>query len=178
MKLLMETALAAGASNVGMAKVAEMQFSSEFKDACAQNVCGKYGMCWMCPPDVGDIHELISRAKQYENIMVFQTIGQLEDSFDFEGMEEAAVKHNELTLIIAEKIRGIKELNNSLLLGAGACNVCPRCTKPDSLPCAFPHKAIPSLEAYGVAVSELAKVSGLKYINGENTVTYFGGVLF
>ena len=35
-----------------------------------------------------------------------------------------------------------------------------------------------SLEAYGVNVSELASASGMKYINGQNTVTYFGAVFF
>ena len=35
-----------------------------------------------------------------------------------------------------------------------------------------------SLEAYGIHVSKLAKAADMKYINGQNTVTYFGGVLF
>ncbi|MCL2287512.1 MAG: DUF2284 domain-containing protein [Firmicutes bacterium] len=179
MQKLMEIALAAGAANVGMAKISDVTFSREFRDACAQNICGKYGTCWMCPPDVGDIDEMIAYAKDYENIMVFQSIGQLEDSFDFEGMQEAAVMHNALTLAVAE---GVVEMNVSskkpLVLGAGACHICRRCTKLDKAPCAHPNKAIPSLEAYGIAVSELAAVSGMKYINGENTVTYFGAVLY
>jgi len=174
---LMVTALAAGATNAGMAKVSEIKFSHAFRDACAQNVCGKYGTCWMCPPDVGDIDEMIAHAKEYEHIMVFQSIGQLEDSFDFEGMQEAAVKHNALTMTVAEQIGNMAHIKKPLILGAGACHICNRCTRLDSLPCAHPDKAIPSLEAYGVAVSELAKISGLEYINGVNTVTYFGGVL-
>ena len=178
MNELMKIALNAGATNAGMAKVSDIQFSREFRDACAQNVCGKYGTCWMCPPDVGDIDEMIAHAKEYEHIMVFQSIGQLEDSFDFEGMQEAAVKHNALTLAVAEKIGIMEQMKNSLVLGAGACHICSRCTRLDVLPCAHPGKAIPSLEAYGIAVSELAKVSGLEYINGVHTVTYFGGVLF
>lgn len=178
MQKLMGIALAAGAANVGTAKVADVKFSREFRDACAQNICGKYGTCWMCPPDVGDIDEMIARAKEYESIMVFQSIGQLEDSFDFEGMQDAAVKHNVLTLAVAEGVAGIQHEKKPLILGAGACHICGRCTKLDNLPCAHPNKAIPSLEAYGIAVSELAAVSGMKYINGENTVTYFGGVLY
>ena len=39
-------------------------------------------------------------------------------------------------------------------------------------------RACASLEAYGVSVSQLAELSGMRYINGENTVTYFGAVLF
>jgi len=178
MKELIKIAIGAGATNVGMAKVSDIKFSREFRDACAQNVCGKYGTCWMCPPDVGDIDEMIAHAKEYAHIMVFQSIGQLEDSFDFEGMEAAAVKHNALTMAVAEQVGGLTQIKNPLILGAGACHICARCTRLDNLPCAQPDKAVPSLEAYGIAVSELAKISGLEYINGVNTVTYFGGVLF
>lgn len=42
----------------------------------------------------------------------------------------------------------------------------------------FPDRAMSSLEAYGVNVSELAVQCGMRYINGENTVTYFGAVFF
>jgi len=189
MQELLDIAINAGATNAGIAKVADMKFSSEFRAACAQNVCGKYGTCWMCPPDVGDIDDMIAEAKEYENIMVFQSIAQLEDSFDFEGMEEAAVKHNKITFAVAEKIKNTvpdSTLGNvlsvggqkPLILGAGACHICTRCTKLDNIPCAHPQKAIPSLEVYGIAVSELAAVSGMKYINGVNTVTYFGGVMY
>ena len=189
MQELLNIAINAGATNVGIAKVADMKFSSEFRTACAQNVCGKYGTCWMCPPDVGDIDDMIAEAKRYESIMVFQSIAQLEDSFDFEGMEDAAMKHNKITFTIAEKIRNTASSSTlgkalltggqmPLILGAGACHICNRCTKLDNIPCAHPKKAIPSLEVYGIAVSELAAVSGMKYINGVNTVTYFGGVMY
>lgn len=45
-------------------------------------------------------------------------------------------------------------------------------------PCRFPDRAMASLEAYGVAVSELAEACGMKYINGQSTVTYFGAFLY
>ena len=65
-----------------------------------------------------------------------------------------------------------------LCLGAGGCRICPRCAKQTNEPCRHPDRATPSLEAYGVNVSTLAKTAGMKYINGQNTVTYFGAVLF
>ena len=176
MEALVKMAREAGADNAGMVKVADIVFDRAFRDACAQNICGKYGTCWMCPPDVGDIDKMIAEAKGFKCMMVFQSVRQLEDSFDIEGMEAAAIAHNRLTLAVAAGACGLVE--NPLTLGAGACHVCPRCTRLDEKPCAQPKKAIPSLEAYGIAVSELAESSGLKYINGENTVTYFGGVLF
>jgi len=173
---LIKTALSAGATNAGIASVSDIKFSREFRIACEQNVCGKFGTCWMCPPDVGDIDKMIAHTKTFRHALVFQSIGQLEDSFDFEGMADAAKNHNKLVTTLAEKLAGV--LDNPLILGAGACHICPRCTKLDDQPCAFPSRAIPSLEAYGISVADLAKLSGLNYMNGQNTVTYFGGVLW
>jgi predicted metal-binding protein len=176
MQTLINLAKEAGAAGAGIAEVAHITFRPEFRAACAQNLCGKYGTCWMCPPDVGEIDDMIASAKKYQYMLVFQTIAPLADSFDIEGMERAAAKHNALTLTLAKKLEGV--LEHPLRLGDGACHVCPRCTKTDELPCAYPEEATASLEAYGIAVSELAEQSGLQYINGANTVTYFGGFLF
>lgn len=166
-----------GADDAGIIEVRRIAFSREFRNACEQNYCGFYGKCWMCPPHVGDIDEMIAKAKGYDYALVYQSIGELEDSYDIEGMEDAAMQHNKLSLQLDDELMPILG-TETLRLGAGACQVCEKCTKLDNLPCRFPQKAVASLEAYGIAVSELATSSGMKYINGENTVTYFGVFLF
>jgi predicted metal-binding protein len=173
---LIKTALESGADNAAIIFVDDINFRPEFRDACEVNHCGKFGKCWMCPPDVGDIDKLIAYAKRYSNAVVFQTIGKLDDSFDIEGMEEAAKRHNNVIQGISNEVK--KVLIDPLILGAGACHVCDKCAKIDEHECLYPNKAIASLEAYGIAVSELAGACELKYINGENTVTYFGAILF
>lgn len=167
---------AAGASNAAVIAVADIPFRPEFREACAVNSCGQYGRCWMCPPDVGDIHILIDRAKGYSRALVYQTIHPLEDSYDFEGMTEAGRLHNQLAGQLDELVRS--ELTGFLHLAAGSCRVCDTCSKIENEPCRFPEKAKASLESYGIAVSELAALCGLKYINGQDTVTFFGAVLF
>ena len=101
MKSLIKLALDAGAAGAGVVEVSKILFRREFRAACAQNTCGKYGTCWMCPPDVGNIDDMIARANGYQYALVFQSIGQLEDFFDIEGMEEAASAHNALTSRLA-----------------------------------------------------------------------------
>lgn len=173
---LTDIAIKSGADNAAVISVEDIPFRREFREACERNLCGKYGKCWMCPPDVGDIGKMITNAKTYKYALVFQSIGWLEDSFDIEGMEAAAKKHNYLTQTLAVELEPM--LANFLKLGAGACGICECCTKVDNKPCRYPEKAIASLESYGIAVSELAELSGMKYINGQNTVTFFGGLLF
>lgn len=176
-KELAELALAGGAQRTAVVEVAEIPFRPEFREACEANVCGHYKTCWMCPPDVGEIDELIARVKSYRYAFVFQTVDPLEDSFDIEGMEAAARRHSDLMQALmgdAKRIFG----DETITLGAGRCHVCERCARADEEPCRYPDKAVPSLEAHGIAVSELAALCGMNYINGQNTVTFFGAFLY
>ena len=160
----------------GEADVTRVTFDPLFRKLCEKNSCGFYGACWTCPPAVGPIEELIAGAKAYRRILVYQTVSPLEDSYDIEGMQAAAKRHNRLAQRVRETANA--EHPGCLVLGAGTCGACARCAKRDNLPCRFPEKAILSLEAYGIDVSALARLAGLKYINGANTVTYFGAVLY
>ncbi|NLF79678.1 MAG: DUF2284 domain-containing protein [Clostridia bacterium] len=170
-------ALAAGAHKAQVVAVGDIPFNPVFRKMCEMNSCGKYGKSWMCPPDVGEIDRLIAEAQSYTYALVYQTIGLLEDSFDIEGMLAAGERHNHMVERIKEQIATF-DLPRTLHLGAGGCGVCPRCAKMDNQPCMYPDRAMSSLEAYGVSVSDLAMISGMKYINGTNTVTYFGALFF
>ena len=166
-----------GAYKASVIHTKDIVLDRAFRDMCASNACGMYGKCYMCPPDVGDIDELMREVGKYDYALVYQTVTELEDSYDFEGMIEAKKK----TYPLAQNLRKVFEdidVEKVLHLGAGGCGVCETCAKRTGEPCRFPEKAMPSLEAYGVNVSKLAETSGMKYINGQDTVTYFGAVLF
>ena len=63
------------------------------------------------------------------------------------------------------------------LLSTGGCHLCKTCTYPDA-PCRFPDRMSPSISSYGIIAANLAESAGMPYINGENTVTYFGLLCF
>ena len=172
---LVKLALEQGADNAAAIPVSKVETDAGFRSLCRQNTCGKYGKCWTCPPDAGDIETLMETIRTFDYAVVYQTIGMLEDSYDIEGMEAAAGKHNALIRKIVEAVSE-DTFVRILHLGAGGCHICPVCARVDNHPCRFPHLAISSLEAYGINVSRLAAACGMKYINGQNTVTYFGGI--
>lgn len=172
---LVEQMMAQGADRAAAIPVSLVELDAGFRDLCASNACGAYGKCWMCPPDIGDIDTLMKTIRTFDYVLVYQTIGALEDSYDIEGMTEAAKKHSALSQRL-DKLFTEDSFVRMLHLGAGGCHVCPVCARVDNHPCRFPDRARSSLEAYGVNVSKLAEASGMKYINGQNTVTYFGAV--
>lgn len=174
---LSDAALKLGAYKTAVIDVRDISLDRSFRDMCASNACGVYGKCYMCPPDVGEIDALMAEVGRYDYALVYQTVTELEDSFDFEGMIDAKKQ----TYPLAQKLRVVfhdASIARTLHLGAGGCGVCETCAKATAEPCRFPERAMPSLEAYGVNVSQLAKAADMKYINGQNTVTYFGAVLF
>lgn len=171
-----QTLLSSHGARFGEAAVSQMRFDEAFRALCEKNSCGFYGACWTCPPDAGSLEALIHRVRYYERALVFQTVSALEDSFDIEGMHEASLRHNRLVSQIQSEAKALGM--DCFLLGAGACGVCRECTKRENLPCRFPEQAVTSLEACGVDVAHLARLAGLKYINGANTVTYFGALLY
>ncbi len=177
MKAITDRILELGAYRVGVIKVSDIQFDRRFRDLCESNSCGKYGKCWACPPAAGAIDDLISLAKEFESAIVYQTVGTLEDSYDFEGMMEAGKTHNDLSQVLSEEFKDVG-FSRTLHLGAGGCRVCEKCSKLTEEPCRFPDKAMKSLETFGIDVSALAKISGMNYINGQDTVTYFGALFY
>jgi len=174
---IIEKVILCGAFKANIIDTKDIVLDSAFRDMCRVNSCGVYGKCWMCPPDVGDIDTLMSKVRNYDYALVYQTVTELEDSFDFEGMIAAKKKSYPLAQNLRKVFSDLK-ITNVLQLGAGGCGVCESCAKKINEPCRFPEKAMPSLEAYGINVSELAKAAGMNYVNGQNTVTYFGAVLF
>ncbi len=167
---LIEKALEGGAFKAAAVPVSSLVLREVFLEYCKSNACGQYGKCWTCPPDIGDIHELMADLKAYKTAVVYQTVGTLEDSFDIEGMQRQREVHNRL----ARALRTLAP--DALHLAAGGCRVCNRCAKATDEPCRFPGEAVASLEAYGINVTELAALAGMKYINGKDTVTYFGAI--
>ncbi len=173
---LIDIALDAGAVKATVIDGSSIVLNAAFRDICKSNGCGMYGRCWMCPPDIGDIEPMMAEVRKYGHGLLYQTIADIDDSFDIEGMQEAGRRH----VLVSQRLEAflMLQLEKHLHLSCGGCRVCERCAKLDGLPCRDPERAMSSMEAYGIDVYQTCKPTELKYINGQNTVTYFGIVLF
>lgn len=175
MQKIIEKIKEVGVFKVGVIEVTDIVTDKGFRTLCEQNSCGKYGRCHTCPPEIGEFKELSESIKNYKSAIVYQTVSELEDSYDFGGMMEAGKRINDIGQELSAWLKSEGYLD-FLHLGAGGCRVCEKCSKVDELPCRFPDKAMASLEGYGIDVTALAKSSNMKYINGQDTVTFFGTI--
>ena len=60
----------------------------EVRDMCLANTCGQYDKNWSCPPGCGTLDECRQKVSGYHSGILVQTMGELEDSMDFETMLE------------------------------------------------------------------------------------------
>ena len=167
--LVIKKALDRGFCAVSKLDCSTIKLMPEVRDMCASNKCNQYGKNWVCPPACGTLEECGQRIKNYKVGIIVQTIGQLEDSMDYEGMIELEKKHKNLFLKFSDEIK--KEYNNVFSLGVGSCIKCKKCTYPDE-PCRFPENRLSSMEAYGMLVSQVCADNNVKYYYGPNTLTY------
>lgn len=165
----------AGAFQHGIINTSEVDFLPEVREMCEANVCHKYGTTWSCPPGLGTLEECRDRIRKYEKMLVFTLKCELEDSFDYEGMMAGMENFKKLCRKIDAAVK--PRLDNYMILSNEGCDLCKECTYPDA-PCRFPDRAHGSIEGYGILVSRLAKQVGVNYINGQNTVTYFGAIVY
>ena len=170
---LVQTALECGAYNACIIPTSAIVMNAEFRKICEANQCGLFGRCWVCPPACGSVETLMRKVRSCDFGLLYQTVNSLEDSFDIEGMRAAKEEFTRLNLRLRKRIPGAK-----LRLGAGGCTLCESCAKPLGKPCRHPELAMIPMEGCGIDVYNTTKATPLKYINGQNTVTYFALMLF
>ena len=154
--------------------VATLQPRADVRAMCTEDKCGAYGRNWTCPPHCGTLDDCAARIGGYSRGILLQTVGNLEKTIDTKGCRRAEERHLRQFRAFAESIREVYP--EALCLGAGGCRICPKCAFPD--PCRFPEKACPSMEGYGLFVTQVCRDNRIPYHHGERTVTFTACVLF
>lgn len=169
-----ELALEAGFTYAAPLAMDSLVFRPEVRDMCAADRCRSYDKCWSCPPAAGSLEQITRRAESYSRGIIVQTSGGLEDDFDLASIRDLSVRHNACFDTLVRQVRTLKP--GCLPMGAGACTRCRKCTYPDR-PCRHPDRLWPSMEAYGLLVSDVCLKSGLGYNYGNNTMTFTSCIL-
>ena len=92
-KDLKQLCLSHGFTNVAPLACDTIELKPEVRQMCASDSCHKYNKCWSCPPGCGTLEECKQRVRKYKLGILVQTVGQLEDSMDGEGMMRTEAMH-------------------------------------------------------------------------------------
>ncbi len=158
-----------GFTHVGPLDASTIKLLPEVREMCHNNTCGRYGANWSCPPGCGTLEECRARVQGFQEGILVQTVGELEDELDGEAMMETEHLHKEHFRQMLDALR--KDYPDMLPLGAGCCTQCKACTYPDA-PCRFPEKQISSMESYGMLVTEVCRANHMEYYYGPCSIAY------
>ena len=174
-KKIEQLALDHGYSCVGYTTADKLRPTEDVRSMCAAGRCKSYDHSWACPPACGSVEEFAEKIATYKECVVFQTVGDLEDEFDFETMMETSEDHADRMPDFADDVREL--VPNCMVLAAGTCNLCKECAYPDE-PCRFPEKRFTSMEASGLVVSDTCIAADIPYNHGSDHIAYVSCVLF
>ncbi len=172
-KWLVEQALAAGFADAAVMDTKDLVFVPSFRPLCAENVCGKYGANYACPPDCGSVEEMRARVLGWRRALVMQTMWDIDDSLDESQTKPAKSRHNRMTCALRETLE-----EPVLMIGAGGCDLCAPCAITAGEPCRFPDKRFSCLSAYCIFVREMAGACGMDYDCGPGVTAFFSVFCF
>jgi len=150
-------------------EVSTLEFMQDVRDMCNPNQCENYNKSWSCPPACASLEEMCERVISFKGGILTQTVGELEDSYDWDGIMEAGAKQKECFAKLWSELK--KMYGAVLAMGTGVCKVCQSCTYPDAH-CRFPDKMEVSMEACGLFVSKVCIDNGLAYNYGQNKIAF------
>ena len=158
-----------GFTNYAPLDVSTLEFLQDVRDMCNAKQCNRYDKSWSCPPAIGTLEEMRNRVKGYAGGILVQTVGDLEDSYDWDGIQETAKRQSVSFGCMWDELE--KEYPSVLAMGTGGCIKCEACTYPGA-PCRFPDRMASSMEACGLFVSKVCADNGLAYNYGPNKIAF------
>ena len=71
-----------------------LHFMPEVREMCATG-CRHYNHSWACPPANGSLEEWREKASRFSKGILLQTVGDIEDTLDFEAIMDIAKTNSE-----------------------------------------------------------------------------------
>lgn len=151
---------------------ADIVFDPSFRPYCEENLCGKYGINYACPPDCGSPEAMRQRVLAHKKGLVLQTIWEISDYGDGPAIKKAKAGHNAAAIRLMKRLRAAG--CDGFLVGASGCNLCDPCAIVQGEPCRFPDLQFSCMSAYCIYVKKLADLCGMEYDCGKGLLGFFG----
>ena len=145
----------------------EIPLEPAFRKYCADNVCGKYGANYACPPDCGATEEMARRLRAYRRALALQTCWPFDGR---DGGERDPVRQNAAQPADPGACRTLRRRPDGG--GQRLRSVQPLPAGGRGSPAAFPDWRFSCMSAYCVHVAKLAERCGMDYY-AEGSVHLF-----
>jgi len=134
-------------------KKEEILIKKEIFNQMCEGGCINYGKKYSCPPFVLNFNSTIKENQGLYIILFKVDLNQIK-STEYNKIRIANVV---LKSRILKLMRYLEDKFNTTFLSSGACNLCKPCKLKLDLPCKYPLKRRPSLEAVGIDCNNLCE---------------------
>lgn len=174
---ILQWALEEGFANAALVDTERIPFEPAFLVCCQENLCGKYGVNYACPPDCGTPQQMAERVCEKSQALLLQTMWEMDDPMDGVKTKAAKGEHNTMVRRLIDRLQQAG-LTNGFMVGASGCNLCPTCAIVNGEPCRFPDRKFSCMSAYCIFVKNLAEQCGMEYDCPPGLVALFGMYVF
>lgn len=172
---LLRLAAEEGFANCALVRTEEIPFEPGFLVCCEENLCGKYGVNWACPPTCGTPAQMAAKVRAHTHGLLLQTMWQIDDPEDKVQIKQAKATHNRMERRLKARLEALG-LGSGFLIGASGCDFCAECSLPEA--CRFPEQQTSCMSAYCIFVRQLAEGCGMEYELAPGLVAFFGMYIF
>lgn len=173
---MIDMAVEEGFAGAAVISTEKIVFDPSFRPYCEENLCGKYGKNYACPPDCGTPEEMKARILAHRHALVLETIWDISDYSDTTAIGQAKGSHNRASLRLMKRLRAAG--CPGFMTGSGGCSLCAPCAITRGEPCTFPDLQFSCMSAYCIFVKKLADDCGLEYSPGDGLLSFFGMYVF
>lgn len=161
---------------VSLLPTEEVPVDGKFRQFCEQNICGRYGANYSCPPDCGSVETLHATLLAQPHALVIETIHPIDGYENKAAVLQAKKEHNAAVLRFMKTMR--EHGYEGFCTGYNGCPLCDPCLKTKGLPCAHPEQRISCMSAYCIDVAALAERCGLPFAWDPTKLHLFGLIAF
>lgn len=172
-KELMKLALDLGFADAAVIHTEDLVFVPNFRALCEENLCGKYGVNYACPPDCGTVAQMREKVLHWRQALVLQTMWDIDDPLDHAQIKPVKAQHNQLTRQLIDKAG-----DPGLMIGASGCSLCNPCAVTEGQPCRFPKLQYSCMSAYCIFVKDMAERCHMDYDCAPGITAFFSMYCF
>ena len=126
-------------------KPEDIEFNDRVRQICKKE-CSRYGASWSCPPAVGTVEVCKERCMNYDHVLFFSSIAEVDNIMDMDETLKTKSEHEKITREIEQHLKDKTLL--TFALSSDSCQLCDKCTYPRG-GCRHLELMHPCIESHG-----------------------------
>lgn len=161
MKNFLQQAAALGFSGCATVDVNQIPFDASLLKYCQENLCGRYGANYSCPPYCGTPQQMKDKVLSCKGAVVVQSVFDNVNFDDAEAVSCCKALHNSRLCQLLQYAN--QQGRNAFVIGATGCEKCNPCLVAVGQPCPYGEQVFSCTSAYCIDVAKLLQVCNLAY---------------